>query len=101
ETPYPQPLPNLEMNIMVGDSLVDEYEGIKLFDETVLHKNKRVVSAPNVDYSGEFRKQIELFVDQSDEMLEEMFKLQDRYFNEEDSKQKVILKKKIESVREQ
>ncbi|MET4654634.1 adenine-specific DNA-methyltransferase [Exiguobacterium sp. PvP048] len=101
ETPFPQPLPNLEMNIMVGDSLVDEYEGIKLFDETVLHKNKQIINSSDFNYHGEFRKQIELFVDQSDEMLEEMFKLQDRYFDEEDSEKKVVLKKRIENVREQ
>ena len=29
-------LPNLDYNIMVGNSLVDEYEGIKLFDEELL-----------------------------------------------------------------
>lgn len=30
ETPEPHPLPNLDWNIMVGNSLVDEYESIKL-----------------------------------------------------------------------
>ena len=28
-----QPLPNLDFNLMVGNSLLDEFEGIKLFDE--------------------------------------------------------------------
>lgn len=32
----PHPLPNLEHRIMQGNSLISEYEGIKLFDETLL-----------------------------------------------------------------
>ncbi|MEH6984564.1 hypothetical protein, partial [Priestia megaterium] len=45
ENPEPHPLPNLDCNIMVGNSLIDEYEGISLFDKSVLTrksgKNKK------------------------------------------------------------
>jgi hypothetical protein len=35
-----KPLPNLEYKIMQGNSLLEEFEGIKLFDETFLGSNK-------------------------------------------------------------
>lgn len=33
-----KPLPNLDFNFRCGDSLVEDYYGIKLFDETILNK---------------------------------------------------------------
>lgn len=39
ETPHP--LPNLEYKIMQGNSLISEYEGIKLFDEGIFDKEKK------------------------------------------------------------
>ena len=33
----PSPLPNLDHKIMQGNSLISEYEGIKLFDDDFLH----------------------------------------------------------------
>ena len=39
ETPHP--LPNLEHKIMQGNSLISEYEGIKLFDESIFEKEKK------------------------------------------------------------
>ncbi len=38
ETPHP--LPNLEHKIMQGNSLISEYEGIKLFDESIFEEEK-------------------------------------------------------------
>jgi len=38
ETPHP--LPNLEHKIMQGNSLISEYEGIKLFDESIFDEEK-------------------------------------------------------------
>lgn len=32
-----KPLPNLDFNFMIGNSLVDEFEGMKLFDESLLN----------------------------------------------------------------
>lgn len=97
ENPYPKPLPNLDMNIMVGNSLIDEYEGIKLFDESILHSNKLPNSAlPNAYYS----EQLSFLVDHSDKMLEEMFRLQYQYFDEdlEDKKQEWL--EKIDNLRD-
>ncbi|MDO9538195.1 MAG: TaqI-like C-terminal specificity domain-containing protein, partial [Thermoplasmata archaeon] len=36
-----QPLPNLDYKIMCGNSLLEEFEGVKLFDEKMLGKQKR------------------------------------------------------------
>lgn len=38
EETEPHPLPNLEHKIMQGNSLVSEYEGVKLFDDSFLEK---------------------------------------------------------------
>ena len=34
----PHPLPNLDHKVMQGNSLITEYEGVKLFDETFLEE---------------------------------------------------------------
>ncbi|MCK9626732.1 MAG: hypothetical protein M0R23_09825, partial [Bacteroidales bacterium] len=39
ETPHP--LPNLEHKIMQGNSLISEYEGIKLFDESIFEEDEK------------------------------------------------------------
>ncbi|MDD3427564.1 MAG: TaqI-like C-terminal specificity domain-containing protein [Caldisericia bacterium] len=40
EESTPSPLPNLDHKIMQGNSLISEYEGIKLFDEGLFKKSK-------------------------------------------------------------
>ncbi len=40
EESTPSPLPNLDHKIMQGNSLISEYEGIKLFDEGIFKKSK-------------------------------------------------------------
>ncbi len=44
EEDEPQPLPNLECKIMQGNSLISQYEGITLFDETILFKDEDIKS---------------------------------------------------------
>ncbi len=44
----PRPLPNLEHKIMQGNSLISEYEGIKLFDETIFPKVEKNNSEKNL-----------------------------------------------------
>lgn len=98
ETPEPRPLPNLDMNIMVGDSLVDEYEGIKLFDESILKRKKAILK----ESSGieDYTQQLSFLIDYSEEMLNEMFKLQDRYFDEINEERKNELKERIDKLRD-
>lgn len=92
----PHPLPNLDMNILVGNSLIDEYEGIKLFDRSLLIQNKK-------NSKGKQNKTIEqlrIFFN-SDEILKELFEKQDYYFNERNVKNKVSLKNRIDQLREE
>ena len=42
EEDEPHPLPNLECKIMQGNSLISQYEGISLFDETILEDIKSI-----------------------------------------------------------
>ncbi|MBW9216938.1 Eco57I restriction-modification methylase domain-containing protein [Anoxybacillus sp. ST70] len=98
ETPEPHPLPNLDCNIMVGNSLIDEYEGIKLFDEKILVKKKNKVKENSENYNTIV--QLSLLIDNTDEMLNEMFQLQDRYFDEEDEQRKKEIKNKIDRIRD-
>lgn len=95
----PQPLPNLDMNIMVGNSLIDEFEGIKLFDESLLSNTSSLVKKKG---KMELKSnQLSLLIDDSDKMFEEMFKLQDQFFGEKDESNKKELKNKIEKIRDQ
>ncbi|WP_047980176.1 Eco57I restriction-modification methylase domain-containing protein [Ornithinibacillus contaminans] len=96
DTPDPHPLPNLDVNILVGNSLIDEYEGIKLFDEEILKKTKGKYSQKSDDLAV----QLSLLIDNTDELLKDMFVLQDKYFDEEDERKKKELKQKIDGIRE-
>lgn len=99
ETKDPHPLPNLDYNIMCGNSLIDEFEGIKLFDESLL-VSKVYVSESN-EQTGFFNEQsvqISLFDDIVQVHLEELFKAQERLFGEDDTVKKQQLKKKIEDI---
>lgn len=89
----PHPLPNLDMNIHVGNSLVDEYEGIELFDKDILKKKDK---PKKTDYT----EQLKIFFD-SDEILEDMFRKQVEYFEEFDEARKRSLKAGIDNLREQ
>lgn len=41
----PHPLPNLDHKIMQGNSLISEYEGIKLFDESIIEKQDESIQS--------------------------------------------------------
>lgn len=94
--PEPHPLPNLDQNIMVGNSLIDEFEGIKLFDESLLYKENNGSKT-----ASSFAMQMNMLLDQSDELLDNMFKLQDRYFGEDDEEKKKEIKAEIDRIRDE
>lgn len=102
ENPEPHPLPNLDCNIMVGNSLIDEYEGIKLFDESLLHKYKNNNSKEESETHAKIASnmQLSMLIDDSDNMLKEMFDLQDRLFNEDDEHKKKEIKARIDKIRD-
>lgn len=45
DDPNPPTLPNLDCHILCGNSLIDEFEGIKLFDETILKGGGDLISS--------------------------------------------------------
>lgn len=100
ENPEPHPLPNLDMNIHVGNSLIDEYEGIKLFDKSILSKKKDELKG-NKKPSSIDAIQMSLLSDHTDEMLQDMFALQDRYFDEDNDERKKEIKGKIDRIRDE
>lgn len=91
----PNPLPNLDMNIQVGNSLIDEYEGIKLFDKSILENKKKDEKKKNQKI-----EQMRLFFN-SDEILNEMFDKQSQYFAEGNEYNKQYLKSRIDELRDQ
>jgi len=96
ENPEPHPLPNLDMNIHIGNSLVDEYQGIKLFDDSILDgvsKKKKTGKQTKIE-------QLRLFFD-SDEILKEMFEKQNQYFEEVHETNKKNLMLRVENLREE
>ena len=94
-------LPNLDYNIMVGNSLVDEYEGIKLFDEELLKdKPKRRIEHKSSQIRYEFGKDNNLVgigIEQEQEILEDIQNLQYELFEEKITKRKIQIKDEIEN----
>ncbi|HZK55291.1 MAG TPA: DNA methyltransferase [Desulfosporosinus sp.] len=88
----PHPLPNLDYNIMCGNSLMDEFEGVQLFDDSLLTKKQHNTTAAADGW------QISLFSDTVGRMTEDLFKEQDRLFGEEDTERKSAIKKKIDKI---
>lgn len=94
-------LPNLDYNIMVGNSLVDEFEGIKLFDEDLLKnipKNKRINKTTSSQIAMTIQNgQVEYGIEQEQQILEEIQVLQSKLFDIKDTTEKIEIKRTIES----
>lgn len=84
----PRTLPNLDYNVMCGNSLIDEYEGIQFFDKKFLIPN-------NIDYNG---IQMELFAEDMSRYIYELFKKQEALFGEQNPDNKKILKEEIDNI---
>ncbi len=85
EQKNPMPLPNLDCNICCGNSLIDEFEGIKLVNESDLFGAK----------SG---TQILLGQNKYDNLLTQLFEAQDKLFYEKNHQTKDELKRKIRNI---
>ncbi|MGL5125802.1 MAG: Eco57I restriction-modification methylase domain-containing protein, partial [Fusobacteriaceae bacterium] len=81
-----KPLPNLDFNFRCGDSLVEDYYGVKLFDETILNKK---ISKKNTD-----KMKIEFT---EEEKLQNIITLHHQFFNPY-VKNKKGLKEQIENL---
>ena len=89
-------LPNLDFNFMIGNSLVDEFEGIKLFDESLLNDD---VLKKELE-KGKLGNQKSLFGDKiiKQDILKDIFSKQAKFFGEKNADRKKKLKEKIEEL---
>ena len=103
----PKPLPNLDYKIMQGNSLIDAFESVPLFNSEVLRKSMRKnASKVNVQENifgeiDEVKIQTKLdFGDNGnfDTLLSTLESLQQQYFSASNSKQKASLKQKMEEI---
>ena len=88
ETPHP--LPNLEHKIMQGNSLISEYEGIKLFNESIFEEDEKKEMKQAQLGLGKTRSEIKMEI------------LQDRiasFVNESQRTKKQNLKKEIDDLK--
>lgn len=82
----PRPLPNLECNILCGNSLIDEFEGIRLIKES------------NLLGSSEY--QLDMDSARFDTIVQKLITAQDALFRCDDPMKKIQLKEEIESLRD-
>lgn len=97
----PKPLPNLDCKIMQGNSLVDEYDGISLFDSRILDNHlKNYPRKQNQETVKSVRVQFNLFSDETnlDYQMKQLIKYQKELFTTSDSNRKKELKSKIEKI---
>ena len=79
----PETLPNLDCNIMCGNSLIDEFEGVQLFDDSLF---------------GKTSDQISLFEGNMQVYLDDLKREQNRLFGERTPSVKNDIKKKIDKL---
>ncbi|MDD2217324.1 MAG: Eco57I restriction-modification methylase domain-containing protein [Eubacteriales bacterium] len=88
----PRPLPNLDYNIICGNSLIDEFDGIKLFDDSILGKEQ--TSKPGAGT----QLQMSLFVDSMQMYLDDLRREQERLFGEQNPETKHEIKRHIDKI---
>lgn len=84
----PLPLPNLESNILCGNSLIDEFEGVKLINESKLLGTRDDYGQQNL-YQPEF-----------DKFVQRLIEAQDELFGCDDTLKKKQIKEKISALRD-
>ena len=82
----PRPLPNLDCNIICGNSLVDEFQGVKLISQSDLLNNMQ---------KGH---QFDMFQSGVDDLIRDLIKFQDKLFFEDNHEEKEQLKQKIQEI---
>lgn len=84
----PLPLPNLESNILCGNSLIDEFEGVKLINESKLLGTENEGGQQN------------LFQSSFDKFVQQLIEAQDELFGCDDTLKKQQIKEKISDLRD-
>lgn len=98
-----RPLPNLDFNFMVGNSLIDEFDGVQLFDEKLLTKRLKetYTETTNKLFSVATSYQRDLFAGteslKADIMLD-LDKKHKEFFKERNTEKKKEIKNKIEEL---
>lgn len=82
----PRQLPNLDCNIICGNTLIDEFEGIKLINESELLHNISEKAQMTVYQGG------------VDSLISELISLQDKLFFTKDHNDKEEIKSKIQDI---
>lgn len=91
-------LPNLDYNIMVGNSLIDEFRGIKLFDEELLKKipERRIKENRQISMNIDKNNEINIGIEQEYQLLDDIQVLQSKLFDTKNANMKKVIKAKIE-----
>lgn len=84
----PLPLPNLECNILCGNSLIDDFEGIKLINESDI-----------IGTAGDVM-QVNLYQSAFDAMLQRLIAKQDELFRCDDTEKKYQILQDIDALRD-
>ena len=84
----PLPLPNLESNILCGNSLIDEFEGVKLINESKLLGTENEGGQQNI------------FQSSFDKFVQQLIEAQDELFCCDDTLKKQQIKEKIADLRD-
>lgn len=88
-----KPLPNLDYNIMVGNSLLEEFEGVKLFNEKLLEeRSNNKVREVSTEQIGFFNGKKE-----SEYLLDDIYDLQEKFFSANGREEKIKLKDEIDN----
>lgn len=82
----PRQLPNLDCNVICGNSLIDEFEGVKLITESKLLNNQSKIGMDSFYQSG------------FDNMLQELIKMQDELYFTKDHESKKEIKKRMQEI---
>jgi adenine-specific DNA-methyltransferase len=89
-----KPLPNLDYNIMVGNSLLEEFEGVKLFNEKLLEKkNNDLIKETFAEQIGFFDSKKE-----SEYILDDIYDLQEKFFSANNKEEKIKLRDEIDKL---
>ena len=80
----PLPLPNLECNILCGNSLIDEFEGCRLIEPSSI-----IGTDSNISFS----------TSTFNILLDKLLKVEDKLFSCSNTNEKIALKKEIEDIK--
>ncbi len=87
------PLPNLDHKIMCGNSLLDEFKGIKLFNDRLLTESPNDTTTQST-----LNKDFNIKLKRSQVKINELRKLQKDFFNEQNPQNKEKLREDIDRI---